>query len=268
MKGLGAIAGRNERIQVALPLLCGYAMVAVLTLSVERDAALRAFVGNMALMAAALLAALTFAWRSRAVASGKLPWRCFALAGLLVLGSRALSLMAVSDGASRWLMAFAVLALAAGMALKLHERERIPATEAWLEALLVLCVSLAVALRAWPQIPMGEAPAAALATSIFLIAALGFSLLRVVNGENISNRILAAGIVSLAVAILPTTLAGRECCDSSSPASLAAVGGWLLLGFAALEHDASLPSRRAWHSRHLIAPLSALALALLLIQAG
>jgi diguanylate cyclase (GGDEF)-like protein len=274
MKGPGAAAGRNEPL-AGLPLVVGFVVAAIVLTSVGRNDELGLRIGNFTLLFGALTAGVASGWRALRAARHEWPWRAFTLAGLCA--ALAYSLLVAGAAASAgWLLALSYASLALGMGARLHDHERVPPLESWLEGGLVVGVALAFALRFPTTLTAGSGPGAALlvvtisalVSSVALISASIFGLLRGVDGGSNANRALALSALGLGIATVPAALQGSPCCNGSALSALGTVAGWLLLAFAALQPDATLVLRRSWHNRQMMAPAAGLLLALMLLQAA
>ncbi|MGH7467474.1 MAG: sensor domain-containing diguanylate cyclase [Longimicrobiales bacterium] len=270
MKAPGAAAGRHE-LQMGLPLAVGFVVAAIAIVGAGRNAELGLRVGNLTLLVAALIATVASVRRTWNSPRDSWAWRWLTLCGLLAVVGYALVSAGISEPAS-WLLALSYSTFAVGIGARLHDRERVPPVESWLETALVVGAAVSLALHFQSPTSVGSSPLTlplpALVSSVALLSALAFGLLRGMDGRGGANRSLAIAALSLGIAALPFSFKGIACCNGSVALSLGAVAAWLLLSSAALQPDASLVLRRGWHNRQMMVPAAGLLMALILVHAA
>ena len=290
MKRVDAAAYPSRKVEHARHITTGVLVAFVLAISaavifwqstgVQRSLALAGLPISSTLAGVMCLVA----WRSSS-ARVRTTWLLFGLAAFLTtlsqIGSHLPEGSAIRVAHLLWLGSYA-LALA-GVINAVHQREGGRVTELVLDIAL-LFTAIALVVLQWAPGARGIALTTALNAPLLLIvltpaAALSSLVLVAVLLTGPKNTLapgalagMAFGIMGLSIAALPQLLRGESCCHPGALGVIPAMGAWI--AFAAgsssawAAGDLSVPPPTRERLRHFVAPLVAVVLAAISLDAG
>ena len=244
--GVRFLPGEYARF-LAAGVLVTYAVVVALGLAFWKIPLTQEFLSGIALLGASLFAAAAcfLAWRTlpRAV---RRPWLIFGLSGLFASAAHAGPLfgdVATQIAVIHLTWAAAYVLFVGGIVTIIQQSERGRWTELGMDVALLAAAATVVVLRWAPGInetALSSAPAGLSIIVLGPVAAFCASLLVVVllvsppaSLPTLSSYAIATSTIALTVSALPQVLGGRSCCHAGSPVTIAAIGMWMFLTFAA-----------------------------------
>jgi diguanylate cyclase (GGDEF)-like protein len=236
----------------------------------------------LVLAVAAVAAAASFRRSTRY--AGRAQWLLFGIAASASAVSYAIGATGSATVAA-WLQVLCAIAFTAGTALCVYAIDRSDLFDILLDTILVIGAAAVVCFRWAPvafSVISGELAltaverAVALITPIASVASVFFAAILLTEVRNAPALGIAAAALSFTLAGFPIVFDEGACCLAVNAFALAAAAGWAFVIYAALRKEPHLMPMAASDSgtsgvariRHVIAPATAVLIAIILIDAG
>ena len=243
--GVRFVPGEYARF-IAVGVLVSYVAVVALGLAFWTVPLTQNFLSGTALLGAALFAAAAcfMAWRTLPRAVNR-PWLIFGLGALMASVAHAGPLLGsigtqVAVAHVTWAAAYALFIGAIVTIIQQSERGRW--TELGMDVALVVAAATVVLLRWAPGLDEASlassssmllvviGPVAAFCAALFVVVLLASPPASL---PTVSSYAIGAATIGLGISALPQVFKGEACCHEGSPTTIAAIGMWAFLTFAA-----------------------------------